>query len=304
MKWSRTRCPHHKSTELIQSILLQQAAQILLRIFAATEKLFPPGRLHTWEFQHCVSQHWDFNMLMNDLQIPLSSLQRRTSHGGCRDIIFLGNLSLPPKIQTLSWLQMHRASAEEHTGTRWQYPVTGPNKRKHSTSMCSSWKRHNMPCSTGWDNWGSSQSLLHQTIQLQCPTSPSKAGHGHHRCANWPHSYCSCVGTTAYYCGCVTFRGGWMSLPMSCHVQPRCQEQSCPYIFAFSRPSHGNGKSPYWISFLRVGTTSFPFSCSSFQNPTAMGVDALSVSWRSILQKSLTLFIFYFPRSIYLSCQI
>ena len=42
--------------------------QILLDLFASTEKLVP----HTREAQHCISQHWDFDALTSNLWIPLS----------------------------------------------------------------------------------------------------------------------------------------------------------------------------------------------------------------------------------------
>ena len=42
------------------------------RSLASTEKMVPLGRLHTCETQHCVSQHWDFNVLTSNLWIPLS----------------------------------------------------------------------------------------------------------------------------------------------------------------------------------------------------------------------------------------
>ena len=62
---------------LICSFLLSQGGcahtwQILLRLFAFTEKIVPLGRLHTREAQHCISQHWDFNVLTSNLWIPLS----------------------------------------------------------------------------------------------------------------------------------------------------------------------------------------------------------------------------------------
>ncbi|KAK2161927.1 hypothetical protein NP493_1552g00011 [Ridgeia piscesae] len=46
--------------------------QILLSLFASTEKLVPLGRLHTHEVQHCISRHWDFDALTSNLWIPLS----------------------------------------------------------------------------------------------------------------------------------------------------------------------------------------------------------------------------------------
>ena len=36
--------------------------QILLGLFASTEKMVPLGRLHRREAQRCISQHWDFNV--------------------------------------------------------------------------------------------------------------------------------------------------------------------------------------------------------------------------------------------------
>ena len=62
---------------LICSFLLSQGGgahtwQILLGLFASTEKRVPLGRLHTHETQHCISQHCDFNGLSTNLWIPLS----------------------------------------------------------------------------------------------------------------------------------------------------------------------------------------------------------------------------------------
>ena len=37
----------------------------------STEKMVPVGRLHIREAQHCMSQHWDFNVLTSNLLIPL-----------------------------------------------------------------------------------------------------------------------------------------------------------------------------------------------------------------------------------------
>ena len=46
--------------------------QILLSLFAATEKLVPLGCLHTREAHYCISQHWDFNLSTSDMWIPIS----------------------------------------------------------------------------------------------------------------------------------------------------------------------------------------------------------------------------------------
>ena len=88
---------------LICSFLLSQGGcahmwQILLGLFASTEKIVPLGRLlHTREAQHYISQHWDFSVLTSNLWIPLSPTRRRQNH-------------------TLSCSRMHRTSAGEHIG--------------------------------------------------------------------------------------------------------------------------------------------------------------------------------------------
>ena len=66
---------YHKIKALIRSFLLSQGGcahtwQILLGLFAATEKLVPLGRLHTREAQYCISQRWDFDALTSNLWIP------------------------------------------------------------------------------------------------------------------------------------------------------------------------------------------------------------------------------------------
>ena len=42
------------------------------RSLASTEKMVPLGRLVIREAQHCISQHWDFNILTSNWWIPLS----------------------------------------------------------------------------------------------------------------------------------------------------------------------------------------------------------------------------------------
>ena len=71
---------------LIRSFLLSQGGcahtwKILLGLFASTEKMVPLGRLHTHEAQHCISQHWDFNVLTSNLWIPIFT------HGGGRFLV-------------------------------------------------------------------------------------------------------------------------------------------------------------------------------------------------------------------------
>ena len=44
------------------------------RSLASREKMVPLGRLHTRKAQHCISQHWDFNVLTNNFWIPLSPM--------------------------------------------------------------------------------------------------------------------------------------------------------------------------------------------------------------------------------------
>ena len=39
---------------------------------ASTEKMVALGRLHIRKAQHCISQHWDFNVLTSNLWIRLS----------------------------------------------------------------------------------------------------------------------------------------------------------------------------------------------------------------------------------------
>ena len=68
---------------LICSFLLRRGGcahtwQILLILFVSTDKTVLLGRLHTREAQHCISQHWDFNVLTSNLWIPLFP------HGGGR----------------------------------------------------------------------------------------------------------------------------------------------------------------------------------------------------------------------------
>ena len=78
---------------LIRSFLLSQGGcahtwQIMLSLFASTEKLVPLGRLHTHEAQHCISQHWDFDALTSNLWIPLSPRQRKISNGRSQHTMF------------------------------------------------------------------------------------------------------------------------------------------------------------------------------------------------------------------------
>jgi len=68
---------YHNIKALIRSFLLSQGGcahtwQILLVLFASTEKLVPLGRLHTHKAQHCISQDWEFVTLTSNLWIPLS----------------------------------------------------------------------------------------------------------------------------------------------------------------------------------------------------------------------------------------
>ena len=67
---------------LICSLLLSQGGcartwQILLGLFASTEKMVPLGRLHNCKAQHCISQHWDFNVLTSNVDTSFP-------HGGGR----------------------------------------------------------------------------------------------------------------------------------------------------------------------------------------------------------------------------
>ena len=70
---------HRKIQAIIQSLLNRlgwghaRMWQILLGLFAATDKLVPLVCLHTCEDQHCMSQHWDFNPSTSDTWIPISS---------------------------------------------------------------------------------------------------------------------------------------------------------------------------------------------------------------------------------------
>ena len=56
-----------------------------------------------------------------------------------------------------------------------------------------------------------------------------------------------------------------MYWPMSCPIQLKCQEQSSPYIYQCSRPSHRNGESSHWICSPKDGTTGFPCLCPPSQ---------------------------------------
>ena len=74
---TRTLDRYHNIKVLIHSILLSQGErahtwQILLGLFASTEKLVPLGWQHTFEAQHCISQHWEFDTLTSNFWIPLS----------------------------------------------------------------------------------------------------------------------------------------------------------------------------------------------------------------------------------------
>ena len=85
---------------LICSFLLNQGEcahtwQILLGLFASTEKMVPLGRLHTREAQHCISQHWDFNVLTSNLWILFPPPRRKISNGGNQHIMFCGEPQLP-----------------------------------------------------------------------------------------------------------------------------------------------------------------------------------------------------------------
>ena len=79
---------------LICSFLLNQGGcaptwQILLGLFASTEKMVPLEWLHTREAQHCISQRWDFDALTSNLWIPLSPPSRRKiSNGGSQHTMF------------------------------------------------------------------------------------------------------------------------------------------------------------------------------------------------------------------------
>ena len=100
---------------LICSFLLNQGGcahtwQILLGLFASTEKMVPLGLLHICEAQHCISQHWDFNVLTRNLWIPLSPTAeedfqwRKSAHNVLR------GAPVTPTNQTLSCSRMHRTS--------------------------------------------------------------------------------------------------------------------------------------------------------------------------------------------------
>ena len=84
---------YYKIKALIRSFLLSQGGcahtwQILLGLFASTEKLVPLGRLHTREAQHYISQHWDFDALTSYLWIPLSPRRRKISNGESQHTVF------------------------------------------------------------------------------------------------------------------------------------------------------------------------------------------------------------------------
>ena len=74
------------------------------------------GRLHTREAQHCISQHWDFNVLTSNLWIHLSPTVEedfqwwKSAHNVLRED------PVTPTNQTLSCSRMHRTSAGEHIG--------------------------------------------------------------------------------------------------------------------------------------------------------------------------------------------
>ena len=85
------RC--HKIKALIHPFLLSQGGcahmwQILLCLFAATEKLVPLGWLHTREAQHCISQHWDFNASTRNCGYLFLPWRRKNSNGGCQHTMF------------------------------------------------------------------------------------------------------------------------------------------------------------------------------------------------------------------------
>ena len=106
---------------LICSFLLSQGGcahtwQILLGLFASTEKMVPLGRLHTREAQHCISQHWDFNVLTSNLWIPLSPMAEEDFQWWKSAHNVLRGAPVTPTNQTLSCSWTHRTSAGEHIG--------------------------------------------------------------------------------------------------------------------------------------------------------------------------------------------
>ena len=108
--------------------------QILLGLFASTEKMIPLEWLHTCEAQHCIS-HQCFNQNLWILLSPMAEEDfqwRKSAHNVLRGaLVTLTN-------QTLSCSRMHRTSAGEHIGMHWRCPVYGQQPRKHFTSMYSS----------------------------------------------------------------------------------------------------------------------------------------------------------------------
>ena len=112
---------YHKIKALIRSFLLNQGGcahtwQILLGLFASTEKLVPLGRLHTREAQHCISQHWDFDALTSNLWIPLSPSAEEDLQWWKSANNVLRGAPVTLQNQTPSCSRMHRTSGGEHIG--------------------------------------------------------------------------------------------------------------------------------------------------------------------------------------------
>ena len=68
-----------------------------------------------------------------------------------------------------------------------------------------------------------------------------------------------------------------MSMPMSCHVQPKCLGRNGSYVFPFSRPSQGNEESLLGLLATRWNDKLLLF-VSTVQDLSALALDALSMS--------------------------
>ena len=231
------------------------------RSLASTKKMVPLGRLHIREAQHCISQHWDFNVLTSNLLIPHSptveedfqwwkSVQcsegspnypDRTRHSvvhGCIEHR-LGN--------TLECIDGVRCTDNNRENTSHQRTRVRSHTQSHAPLAAEAYGSDSPGCVRQLHC-----SVLHQqaglnkvntdTVQTDQEATPHVSGQPN-----------STPGTT--------HPREIESLQTFCHALPRCQVQYGLYIhLSFERE---NGESHYWISLQRGRITNY--LCPLFQ---------------------------------------
>ena len=156
-------------------------------------------------------------------------------------------------------------SAGDHIGMHWRCPMYGQQPRKHFTSACSIWKPYTEPCPTGCGSLRAWQSWLHQ--RNTSDTAVQEA---------IPH-----------------VSGQLDNAPGTTHAQEitlSCRHPVAPYPDVRYRMVY----APICVMSTDTGMgniltgsvhnkveSQLPLFVSQVPDPSAVGVDALSMSWKA-----------------------